>query len=53
VISGELLNAPTLELILQTDRVSNPFDLGIQDGRKLGVAIGELMIEPFIDGVTD
>ena len=53
VISGELLNAPTLELIFQTDRVSNPFDLGIQDGRKLGVAIGELMIEPFIDGVTD
>lgn len=49
VISGELLNAPTLELIFQTDRVSNPFDLGVQDGRKLGVAIGELTIAPIAD----
>ncbi|HRF96124.1 MAG TPA: hypothetical protein PLZ51_13055, partial [Aggregatilineales bacterium] len=45
-VSGELLNSPTLEVIFQTDRVSNPFDLGIQDGRKLGVAIGELTIAP-------
>jgi len=52
-INGVLLTAPTLELIFQTDRVSNPFDVGVQDGRKLGVAIGELMIEPFTDGVTD
>ncbi len=49
VISGELLNAPTLELIFQTDRVSNPFDLGVQDGRQLGVAIGELTIAPIAD----
>jgi hypothetical protein len=49
VISGELLNSPTIELIFQTDRVSNPFDLGIQDGRKLGVAIGELTIAPIAD----
>jgi 4-amino-4-deoxy-L-arabinose transferase-like glycosyltransferase len=48
-INGALLTAPTLELIFQTDRVSNPFDLGIQDGRKLGVAIGELKIEPSWD----
>ncbi|MDX2078852.1 MAG: hypothetical protein SFZ02_20630 [bacterium] len=46
VVTGALLTLPTLELIFETDRVSNPFDLGIQDGRKLGVAIGELIIAP-------
>ncbi|MCU0481357.1 MAG: hypothetical protein MUE54_09105, partial [Anaerolineae bacterium] len=37
------------EVIFQTDRVSNPFDLGIQDGRKLGVALSELTIAPVND----
>lgn len=48
-ISGQYLLNPTLELVFQTDRVSNPFDLGIQDGRKLGVAIGELIIDRMIE----
>lgn len=48
-ISGQYLLNPTLELVFQTDRVSNPFDLGVQDGRKLGVAIGELIIDRLIE----
>ncbi|MCU0481202.1 MAG: hypothetical protein MUE54_08315 [Anaerolineae bacterium] len=48
-ISGQYLLNPTLELVFQTSRVSNPFDLGIQDGRKLGVALGELVIERLIE----
>ncbi|MCL4253231.1 MAG: hypothetical protein KJ043_05575, partial [Anaerolineae bacterium] len=31
-VAGEYLVNPQLELVFQTDRVSNPFDLGIQDG---------------------
>jgi len=48
-ISGQYLLNPTLELVFQTDRVSNPFDLGVQDGRKLGVAIGEFVIDRVIE----
>ncbi|MCL4253232.1 MAG: hypothetical protein KJ043_05580 [Anaerolineae bacterium] len=48
-VAGEYLINPQLELVFQTDRVSNPFDLGIQDGRKLGVAIGELIIDRVIE----
>ncbi len=48
-ISGQYLLNPTLEVVFQTDRVSNPFDLGIQDGRKLGVALGELIIDRVIE----
>lgn len=44
-VAGEYLNKPTLELIFQTDRMSNPLELGIQDGRKLGVALGQLIID--------
>ena len=48
-IDGMFLDANTLELIFETARISNPFDLGIQDGRKLGVAVGELTIAPLSD----
>ena len=48
-IAGQYLLNPTLELVFQTDKVSNPFDLGVQDGRKLGVAIGELIIDRIIE----
>ncbi len=48
-IDGTFLSGDTMELRFETDRVSNPFDLGIQDGRKLGVALSELTIAPLGD----
>jgi hypothetical protein len=48
-VSGEHLIRPTLEVVFQTDRVSNPLALGIQDGRNLGVALGQLIIDVMLN----
>jgi hypothetical protein len=45
-IAGDILNTPQLEIIFTLDRVSVPMELGIPDGRTLGVALDWLSITP-------
>ena len=46
IILGNVLTSSTVEIIFQTDRVSIPSELGIADGRTLGIALDWLKISP-------
>ena len=48
-ISGGLLDRSQLDIVFSLDRVSIPIDLGIPDGRTLGVAFDWLTITPLSD----
>ena len=45
-LDGSMLNQPSLNLIFQTDRITFPYDFGIEDERLLGIALDSVQIEP-------
>jgi hypothetical protein len=46
VVSGALLNQPTLTVTFQTIRASNPLELGYSDSRTLAVSLDSVRIMP-------